>query len=56
MEEWRFGNWAKKMPYEGIVVLTVLYMSETWGLKELERKKLNVFKMGCLRSMCGVTL
>ena len=50
------GMGAKKMLYEGIVVPTALYGSETWGLKEVERKKLNVFEMGCLRSMCGVTL
>ena len=34
---------------------TVLYGAETWGLRESERKKLNVFEMRCLRSMIGVT-
>ena len=50
------GMGGKKMLYEGIVVPTALYGAETWGLREAERRKLNVFEMGCLRSMCGVTL
>ena len=41
--------------YERVIVLTALYGAETWGLRESERKKLNVFKMRCLRSMIGVT-
>ena len=31
-------------------------MAETWGLREAERKKLDVFDMGCLRIICGLTL
>ena len=26
------------------------------GLREAERRKLDVFERGCLRSMCGLTL
>ena len=50
------GMNAKRMLYEGIVVPTALYGAETWGLREAERRKLNVLEMGCLRSMCGLTL
>ena len=47
---------VKRKLYEGVVVPTALYGSETWGLREEERRKLDVFEMGCLRSICGVTL
>ena len=50
------GMGAKKMLYEGIVVPTAMYGAEVWGLKEAERRKLDVFEMRCLRSMCGLTL
>ena len=44
-----------KVLYEKVVVLTVMYGSETWGMKVTERQKLNVFEMKCLRSMTGVS-
>jgi hypothetical protein len=37
-----------------VIVPTVLYGAETWGLKQAEQKKFNVFEMRCLRSMVGV--
>ena len=40
--------------YEKVVVPTVMYGSESWGMKVNERQKLNVFEMKCLRSMTGV--
>ena len=46
---------VKKCVYERVIVPTVLYGAETWGLRERERKKLNIFEMRCLRSMIGVT-
>ena len=46
---------VKKCVYETVIVPTVLYGAETWGLRESERKKLNVFERRCLRSMIGVT-
>ena len=49
------GMNVKKILYERVVVPTVTYGSELWGLKVRERQKLNVFEMGCLRSMYGVT-
>ena len=47
---------AKRRLYEGVVVPTVLYGAETWNLREVDRKKLNVFEMKCLRSMVGVSI
>ena len=46
----------KKVLYEKVVVPTVMYGSELWGLKVSERQKLNVFEMRCLRSMTGISL
>ena len=56
---WKNGSLtaeAKKMLYEGVVVLTEMYGAGTWGLREAERRKLDAFEMGCLRSMCALTL
>ena len=47
---------VKKMMYERIVVPTVLYGAETWGLNVREKRRLDVMEMKCLRSMCGVTV
>ena len=49
------GMNAKKTLYESIIVPTVLYGGEAWGLKKAERERLDVMEMKCLRSMCGVT-
>ena len=46
---------VKRELYERVVVPTVMYGSESWGLKVEEREKLDVAEMKCLRSMCGVT-
>lgn len=46
---------VKRCLYESVVVPTVLYGSEAWGLRVEERNRLNVFEMRCLRSICGVT-
>ena len=40
-----------KVLYEKVVVPTVMYGSESWGMKVTERQKLNVFEIKCLRSM-----
>ena len=40
---------------EKVVMLTVVYSSESWGMKVTERQKLNVLEMKCLRSMTGVS-
>ena len=44
------GMNVKKVLYEKVVVLTVMYGSESWGMKVTERQKLNVFEMKWLRS------
>ena len=44
------------LSYTLLVVPTVMYGSESWGMKVSERQKLNVFEMKCLRSMTGVSL
>ena len=55
MKNRRLGMNVKKVLYEKVVVLTVMYGSESWGMKVTERQKLNVFEMKCLRSMTGVS-
>ena len=45
---------AKKILYEGTVVPPTLYKVKLWGLTEAEWRKLDI--LGCLRSMCGLTL
>ena len=37
------GMNVKKVLYEKVAVLTVMYGSESWGMKVTERQKLNVF-------------
>ena len=49
------GMNVKRVLYEKVVVLTVMYGSESWGMKVAERQKLNVFEMKCLRSMTCVS-
>ena len=39
----RLGMNVKKVLYEKVVVPTVMYGSESWGMKVTERQKLNVF-------------
>ena len=46
---------VKRELYERIVVPTVMYGSESWGMRLEERNKLDVAEMNCLRNMCGVT-
>ncbi|XP_068201751.1 uncharacterized protein [Palaemon carinicauda] len=40
---------------EKAIVQTVMYGLELWGIKVIERQRLNVFEMKCLRSMVGVS-
>ena len=47
------GMNVKNVLYEKVVVPTVMYGSESWGMKVTER--LNVFEMKCPRSMTGVS-
>jgi len=49
------GMRVKKSLHESIVVPTVMYGGESWGMREEEKRKLNVMEMNCLRNMCGVS-
>ena len=49
------GIKAKKCPYEGVIVPTALCGAEAWSMRSDERRKLNILKMKCLRSLVGVS-
>ena len=49
------GMNVKKVLKERVVVPTVMYGSESWGMKVTERQKLNAFEMKCLRSTTDVS-
>ena len=49
------GIKAKKCLYEGVIAPTVLYRAEAWGMRNAERRKVNVLEMKCLRSLVGVS-
>ena len=55
MKNRRLGMNVKRVLYEKVIVPTVMYGSELWGMKVRERQRLNVFEMKCLRSMAGVS-
>ena len=40
---------VKETFYQQVIVPTVTYGAELWGLREAERGRLNVFEMKCLR-------
>ena len=46
---------AKKCLYEGVIVPTVLYGAEAWGMRSAERRKVNVLELKCLRRLGGVS-
>ena len=46
---------AKRVVYEGIILLILLYGSESWCLFEVLLQRLRVFHAQCLRAMCRVT-
>ena len=46
---------AKKCLYEGVIVPTALYGAEAWGIRNADRRKLNILEMKCLRSLVGVS-
>ena len=51
------GLWikAKKCLYEGIILPTALYGGEAWGMRSVERRKLNILEMKCLSSLVRVS-
>ena len=50
------GIKAKKSIYEGVIVPTALYGAEAYGMRSVERRKVNVLEMECLRNLVGVSL
>ena len=46
---------ARKFLYEGLIVPTLLYEAEAWGIRCTESRKVNVLEMKCLRSLVGVS-
>ena len=49
------GIKAKKYLYEGVIVPTALYGAEAWGMRNVERRKVSILEMKCLRSLVGVS-
>ena len=49
------GIKAKKCLYQGVIVPTTLYGVEAWGRRSVERRKVNILEMKCLRSSFGVS-
>ena len=51
------GLWirAQKCLYEGLILPTTLYRTESWGIRSAERMKVNFLEMKCLRSLVGVS-
>ena len=45
------GIKANKCLHEGVIVPMALYRAEAWGMRSTERRKVNVLKMKCLRSL-----
>ena len=46
---------AKKCLYKGVIVPTVLYGTEAWGMRSVERRKVNVLELKCFRRLVGVS-
>ena len=49
------GIKAKKCLYEGVIVPKALDGAEAFGMRSVERRKVNVLEMKCLRSLVGVS-
>ena len=47
------GIKAKKCLNEALIVPTVSYWAESWGMRSAKRKKVNVLEMKCLRKKFG---
>jgi len=46
---------TKVLLYQSMVQSIVLYNSETWTIKEDQKRKLKTFEMAVLRKICGIT-
>ena len=45
----------RKCQYDGVIVPTALCGAEAYGMRSVERRKVNVLEMKCLRSLVGVS-
>ena len=45
---------AKKCLYEGVIVPMELYVAKAWGMRNAERRKVNVLEMKC-EKLVGVS-
>ena len=49
------GIKAKKCLYDGVIVPTALYGADAWGMRSVERRKVNFLEMKCFRSLVGIS-
>ena len=49
------GIKAKKCLYESVIIPAALYGAEALGMRNAQRRKVNVLEMNCLRSFVGVS-
>ena len=49
------GIKAKKCLYERVIVPRALHGAEAWGMRNAERRKVNVLERKCLKSLVGVS-
>jgi len=57
-EIWKANDISKStkvLLYQTLVRAIILYNSETWTLKEEQKRKLRVLEMSVLRKICGIT-
>ena len=51
---WKENTIPRELKWEFLVVIpTQVYGSETWPFSAQEKRKIEVFKMMCLRNKCG---
>ena len=45
---------VKRMLYEGVFVFITICEAETWSMTVVEDKILDIMKMRCMKTICGV--
>ena len=53
-KDYMISRELKRELYEGVVIPTVVYGSETWSSSAEERRKIEAHEIKCLRNICGV--
>ena len=46
---------GRECQHEGVIVPTAFYGADAWDMRSVERKKVNILDMKCLRSLIGVS-